>query len=104
MLAIRRLSSITPLLSETVPLLGSVGHGCRQFAKPAESPQMQKTLKAWKALLEEGHVINPCKSLHHPAAKAGFETPIGEPLSLQEAYTPMSTCFGCGTASLWRIL
>lgn len=39
--------------------------------------------------------MNPCGSWHHPAVKAGL-CPAETEKSVQEAYTPTSTCFGCG--------
>ncbi|KAI8466051.1 MAG: HotDog domain-containing protein [Monoraphidium minutum] len=52
--------------------------------------------KRWEALKEQGHAINPCNSEHHPAAEAGLEPDGTEVLPVQEAYTPNSTCWGCG--------
>ncbi|CAD7700963.1 unnamed protein product [Ostreobium quekettii] len=52
----------------------------------------------WRWLDSTGHDINPCNSRLHPAVVAGIE-PRGEAISVQEAYTPMSKCFGCGPAN-----
>jgi hypothetical protein len=40
--------------------------------------------------------INPCNSMLHPAVEAGIPPEGGEELSVQQAYTPKSQCFGCG--------
>lgn len=50
----------------------------------------------WKTLQDQGFDVNPCGSWHHPAVKAGLR-PAENEKSIQEAYTPSSTCFGCGT-------
>lgn len=55
----------------------------------------------WRLLLEQGHAVNPCNSALHPGSVAG-EVPLapGSPeVSVQEAYTPSSRCFGCGPAA-----
>ena len=41
---------------------------------------------------------NPCNSPLHPAARAGIKPDEEEVLSVQVAYTPKSTCFGCGAS------
>jgi hypothetical protein len=46
----------------------------------------------------QGHRINPCNSLLHPAAEAGI-APEGDELCVQDAYTPHSTCWGCGPSA-----
>lgn len=48
---------------------------------------------------EQGHKINPCNSDLHPAAEAGIKPEGEEELPVQEAYTPQSTCWGCGPAA-----
>ena len=45
--------------------------------------------------------INPCNSPHHPAVVQGG---LGyakdeQQTSVQEAYTPLSACYGCGPAA-----
>jgi hypothetical protein len=40
--------------------------------------------------------INPCNSQLHPAVQAGIQPEGAEELSVQQAYTPKSQCFGCG--------
>lgn len=40
--------------------------------------------------------INPCNSLLHPAVQAGIQPEGAEEVSVQQAYTPKSQCFGCG--------
>jgi hypothetical protein len=52
-------------------------------------------------MLEKGHAVNPCNSPLHPAvSEAGILPDSSQPeLCLQEAYTPESTCWGCGPAA-----
>lgn len=51
----------------------------------------------WNVLKSEGYNVNPCNSKLHPAVvDAGIEPDSEEELPVQEAYTPESTCFGCG--------
>lgn len=51
----------------------------------------------WEWMKSQGHKINPCNSPLHPAVAEGLEldTSANE-LSVQQAYTPNSLCFGCG--------
>jgi acyl-coenzyme A thioesterase PaaI-like protein len=54
----------------------------------------------WSLLQQKGYDINPCKSKLHPAVKAeGLEPEDGEEVCVQDAYTPDSTCFGCGPSA-----
>ncbi|KAI7839781.1 hypothetical protein COHA_006581 [Chlorella ohadii] len=47
-----------------------------------------------------GFQVNPCNSKLHPSVtEAGIEPDSEEELSVQEAYTPESTCWGCGPAA-----
>lgn len=65
-------------------------------ARPSTASQSDA---AWKTLQEQGVEVNPCGSKFHPAVKLGLlpEPPEDEEVkSLQEAYAPWSTCFGCG--------
>ncbi|CAD7696630.1 unnamed protein product [Ostreobium quekettii] len=62
---------------------------------PAEAPSEMK----WKWLASHGHEINPCNSELHPAAVMAGIAPAGEQISVQEAYTPLSKCFGCGPSN-----
>lgn len=51
----------------------------------------------WGWMVEQGHKINPCNSKLHPAViEEGIEPEPVEEVSVQEAYTPESSCFGCG--------
>jgi acyl-coenzyme A thioesterase PaaI-like protein len=44
--------------------------------------------------------VNPCNSKLHPSVtEAGIEPESEEEVSVQEAYTPESTCWGCGPAA-----
>ena len=58
---------------------------------------------AWRTLQEQGFEVNPCGSKFHPAVKMGLVPSVEdveEVKSLQEAYAPWSTCFGCGALQL----
>ncbi|MEW5307262.1 MAG: hypothetical protein WDW38_002494 [Sanguina aurantia] len=52
----------------------------------------------WQMSIDQGKKINPCNSALHPAVKdAGLQvSPDVEEISVQEAYTPESKCWGCG--------
>lgn len=61
--------------------------GCCKIAPPLACPLLQ------------GFAVNPCNSKLHPSVtEAGIEPESEEELSVQEAYTPESTCWGCGEA------
>ena len=65
----------------------------------AGSGGMSDTLK-WKWLKSQGAEVNPCNSAEHPSVMAGMP-PSGDEVSVQQAYNPGSSCFGCGaTATL----
>lgn len=58
----------------------------------------------------QGFAVNPCNSKLHPSVtEAGIAPDSDEEVSVQKAYTPESTCWGCGahsvpaclTACLW---
>lgn len=54
----------------------------------------------WEVLRQQGFQVNPCNSRLHPSVtEAGIEPDSEEELSVQEAYTPESTCWGCGPAA-----
>lgn len=77
------------LAKDVLPLLASGSQRC--FADKAE------TGSQWHWMVAQGHTINPCNSMLHPAVKeAGILPEAKEELAVQEAYTPKSTCFGCG--------
>ena len=50
----------------------------------------------WEWMRKQGHEINPCNSKLHPAVKAGLLPASDHQLPMQEAYTPNSSCWGCG--------
>jgi hypothetical protein len=55
----------------------------------------------WEWMKQQGHKINPCNSQFHPAVlEAGMEPEGDQVLAVQVAYTPESTCFGCGAFGL----
>jgi hypothetical protein len=54
----------------------------------------------WHWMVSQGHKINPCNSMLHPAVKEAGILPEGEEeIAVQVAYTPKSQCFGCGKIS-----
>lgn len=54
----------------------------------------------WDLLHEQGYNINPCNSKLHPAVtEAGIAPESEEEVPVQEAYTPESSCYGCGPAA-----
>eukprot|EP00191_Tetraselmis_sp_GSL018_P005002 CAMPEP_0177610344 /NCGR_PEP_ID=MMETSP0419_2-20121207/19712_1 /TAXON_ID=582737 /ORGANISM="Tetraselmis sp., Strain GSL018" /LENGTH=216 /DNA_ID=CAMNT_0019105609 /DNA_START=646 /DNA_END=1296 /DNA_ORIENTATION=- len=57
--------------------------------------------RRWEFLSRKEQALNPCNSPWHPAAKlAGINPKHSEQqLSVQEAYNPLSACFGCGPSS-----
>lgn len=56
----------------------------------------------WKVLVDKGYQVNPCNSKLHPAVQAGL-TVVGEEISVQQAYTPNSQCFGCGKLVVFAV-
>ena len=67
---------------------------------PDSSRQCSNTAKKWNVLVNQGHELNPCGSKFHPAQQAGVLGDVEVPeRSLQEAYTPLSTAYGCGEVS-----
>lgn len=66
----------------------------RRYTAPVEGQA-----EPWQWLVNKGHVVNPCNSHLHPAVTVAGIKPQGEPLSVQDAYTPLSKCFGCGPAN-----
>ncbi|GBF98970.1 hypothetical protein Rsub_11556 [Raphidocelis subcapitata] len=82
--------------------LGSAGWaaaalGLLQPARAGFATQAAERTR-WEWMREQGHTINPCNSTLHPAAEAGIE-PEGTELAVQDAYTPHSTCWGCGPSA-----
>jgi len=74
----------------------------RQALKLGAAPRallatQAKAAARWDTLVQQGHDVNPCGSKFHPAATAGVLDANDAPTrSLQEAYCPASTCYGCG--------
>jgi hypothetical protein len=82
----------------------SGGSAALSHANPSQSsPSSADADRAarWRLLGERGHPINPCNSPLHPAvSEAGIMPDPRQPeLCLQEAYTPESTCYGCGPSA-----
>mmetsp|Transcript_12606 Transcript_12606/g.22316 ORF Transcript_12606/g.22316 Transcript_12606/m.22316 type:complete len:266 (+) Transcript_12606:60-857(+) len=78
------------------PLLAAREYSTQNSA-PFGPQVLQDTKAQWQALAGAGQV-NPCHSKLHPAVVTGVVAlPEGDvELSVQEAYTPRGTCFGCG--------
>ncbi|EFN51182.1 hypothetical protein CHLNCDRAFT_59311 [Chlorella variabilis] len=68
--------------------------GSRSYA---HSSRRSLSGSQWEVLRNQGFAVNPCNSKLHPSVtEAGIEPESEEELSVQEAYTPESTCWGCG--------
>jgi acyl-coenzyme A thioesterase PaaI-like protein len=76
---------------------GSIDGGRDSVAKTGSGTD--GTSRRWGMLKDKGIDINPCRSAFHPSRLEGIEIPEGEEVSIQEAYTPESECFGCGPSS-----
>lgn len=86
-------------------VLPALGYGLRTVAQQAarESTRQfagqgkeQQPGSQWHWMVSQGHKINPCNSLLHPAVEAGIQPEGAEEVPVQTAYTPKSQCFGCG--------
>lgn len=65
--------------------------------RPGDTPGNTHADEKWELLRSQGYDVNPCNSKLHPAVtEAGIVPESDEELSVQEAYTPESDCFGCG--------
>lgn len=80
------------VLGSSRAFVSSLGNRAQQGGKD------QQGSGQWRFMQQQGHVINPCSSLLHPAVVVDdIMPPDGEEeRSVQEAYTPTSACFGCG--------
>ncbi|KAL4423625.1 hypothetical protein ABPG77_009212 [Micractinium sp. CCAP 211/92] len=79
------------------PVGGISSSQCRGFA---HSSRYIRSGSQWEVLRQQGFDVNPCNSRLHPSVtEAGIEPESGEELSVQEAYTPESSCWGCGPAA-----
>lgn len=85
-----RVYRITPQLPTATFFQSRPGDSRRNQANAAAAQD-----STWTILEDQGYDVNPCGSWHHPAVKAGLR-PADNEKSLQEAYTPASSCFGCG--------
>lgn len=75
----------------------SSSQGSRGYA---HSSRHSRSGSQWEVLRQQGFDVNPCNSRLHPSVtEAGIEPESGEELSVQEAYTPESSCWGCGPAA-----
>lgn len=66
--------------------------------KSSSEHEKQERADKWRYLAAQGVKLNPCNSPLHPAAQSGLDPESQEVLCVQEAYTPKSSCFGCGPA------
>ncbi len=86
------------------PLMGARGapalHAALQWYQHSQYGAIPPTGNQWEWMKLQGHKINPCNSPLHPAVAEGLELEQGQrQLSVQEAYTPSSLCYGCGPAA-----
>jgi hypothetical protein len=87
-----------------LPLL--LARGAATTGRPPRAPHSaaggEDRGARWRLMIEKGqHAVNPCNSPLHPAvSEAGILPDAEQPeRCLQEAYTPESTCWGCGPAA-----
>lgn len=74
--------------------------GQRFFSWQDKGTSAHDPAKTWKLLHKQGYEVNPCRSPLHPAViEAGIEPDSEEELSVQDAYTPESSCWGCGPSA-----
>lgn len=94
-------SVLSPLTQNTMPSVSTKRPSdTAPFSSSSSTPNRKQPGETtqWELLRSEGYNINPCNSKLHPAyMEAGIEPDSEEERSVQEAYTPESTCFGCGT-------
>lgn len=83
------------LLPPTAPL-AAAAFATTTPAAPFSSKSSERT--RWEWMAAQGHKVNPCNSKLHPAAEAGM-APDGDEMAVQDAYTPHSTCWGCGPSA-----
>jgi hypothetical protein len=68
----------------------------RSHTPPTHPPTLPMQPRTMCSPLQ-GHKINPCNSMLHPAVTEAGILPEGkEEVAVQAAYTPKSHCFGCG--------
>lgn len=73
-------------------MLRSRGLGAQAHAQLLSS---KASGQPWEWMKSVGYEVNPCNSSLHPAVEEGL-APSSPERSVQEAYTPESTCYGCG--------
>jgi hypothetical protein len=78
---------------------------CTQFGwlsinqPPCIQPEPCSCHSRWPPF--QGFAVNPCNSKLHPSVtEAGIAPDSDEEVSVQKAYTPESTCWGCGAHSM----
>ena len=82
--------ALAPLLGVRAPVLQAALQWQRLYGVPPTGNQ-------WEWMKSQGHKINPCNSPLHPAVAEGLGVDTSsKELSVQQAYTPNSMCFGCG--------
>lgn len=73
--------------------------GSSSSSSPSSSSEAAEDKARWEMMVAQGHKINPCNSMLHPAVTEAGIMPEGQQeLCVQAAYTPKSQCFGCGPA------
>lgn len=95
--------SVLPLLYESswgaagLPLCQALAQIVQQASSTRGYGEKAKQGSQWHWMVSQGHKINPCNSMLHPAVKEAGILPEGsEEVPVQMAYTPKSHCFGCG--------
>ena len=101
---IRRGTRVSEVLSACRTHLGFDDQGDVDCKTPvactgARSATTSSHNSRWALLKERGVNVNPCRSALHPSTDEAVDVEQGEELSIQQAYTPDSTCFGCGASS-----
>lgn len=75
----------------------AVGQAVQQAAGFRYYGDKAKQGSQWHWMVSQGHKVNPCNSMLHPAVKEAGILPEGpEEIAVQVAYTPKGHCFGCG--------
>lgn len=80
-----------------LPICQALGQLLQRQSASRSYAEKAKQGNQWHWMVSQGHKINPCNSMLHPAVKEAGILPEGsEEVPVQIAYTPKSHCFGCG--------
>lgn len=91
--------ALAPLLGARTTATPAL-HAALQWLQHRDYGAIPPTGNQWEWMKSQGHKINPCNSPLHPAVAEGLELEQDSAeLSVQEAYTPSSLCYGCGPAA-----